>query len=459
MPLPRSVPVTWLPWPASSCHRSRSSWRALNSGAKLAPQMLRRPVPMSRWRMFSPVSMTPTGTDAPTASRERRSVHVVRAQRVRAHDRHGRVERCAHGADRLDGHDEVRFRDGGERTRGNARDRRADVRVVPAYDGAEFGQRAPPTPVPVVRHESDEDVDVGARLPVGRRRELQVAGRCGDCGYPRQPRDRFQPGAVAWDARPRGIGGGAEQLRARCAQRGEKRVDVRAGRDADPPERPVAPGGLGLAREGCHPSPVCQPLRRPPGLLRVVVRRGHGRDAHPSRGGGVAEAFGRTRRPRTPGRRRRFESGRCQGRGNRRLHLLGGRACRRLDADRATFAPVVVVPHAVGVDATCRSVVHRQEPHPTDGGSDREARASECQKSTSPSLSRCPAMTALPFAHRSIPDVDCANHSTRTSCPVYLRIISLRAIIRSIIRLDFLFHNDDSKCCESKRKHIRSCSA
>ena len=50
-PLPTMVPVTWVPWPTTSTHRSRSSSRAalMPPGTKLAPQMLARPLAMSAW--------------------------------------------------------------------------------------------------------------------------------------------------------------------------------------------------------------------------------------------------------------------------------------------------------------------------------------------------------------------------------------------------------------------------
>ena len=64
-PLPSTIPVTWVPWPMASIHRSWSCWRDTAKLVKLAPQMLRRFVEMSGWSMLSPVSITPTATVAP----------------------------------------------------------------------------------------------------------------------------------------------------------------------------------------------------------------------------------------------------------------------------------------------------------------------------------------------------------------------------------------------------------
>ena len=67
-PLPAMVPVTCVPCPFSSTHRSASS-SLCSLETKLAPQMLCRRLAMSRWLVLRPVSSTPMGTAPPPVPR------------------------------------------------------------------------------------------------------------------------------------------------------------------------------------------------------------------------------------------------------------------------------------------------------------------------------------------------------------------------------------------------------
>ena len=63
-PFPAMVPVTWVPWCRASTQRSASFTDGSNQ-TRFVPHTLARCSPMSGWLMFSPVSITPIGTEAP----------------------------------------------------------------------------------------------------------------------------------------------------------------------------------------------------------------------------------------------------------------------------------------------------------------------------------------------------------------------------------------------------------